>query len=213
MDRVGPSLVDRLRDMERRLGALETAQYAERAYVANMAERFEHDGLPVGVFNGQFELPPPAGEDAPEGWTVTFGHATAYIEHRTTGGLAGGSCVRLGSVTATHWGAQMDTARYLPVDQGTDYAYALAARGAVANTRIGLSILCYDEAKALLSVITPFGATIRPGTAWARYSATVGPSGTAWPANTRYARPRFVGNRDGDADEWSEVDNVVFRPA
>jgi len=207
MERMATGLID----MQRRVAQLE-AQEPGWAASASYAESVNQDGVAIGVFNGQFELGPLAGEAAPEGWDVSFPGGASYIEYRTSGGFAGARCVRLGAVGAA-LGANLFPERDLPVDEGMDYAYSLAARGTTANTRLLLYLNCRDAAGSSLALIYPWGTVTRPGTAWVRYSATVGPSGTAWPANTRYATLNFYSNRDSHADEWNEIDNVIFRPA
>lgn len=165
----------------------------------------------IAVWNGQFETGPGNGSPAgwPEGWEL-YTYAGGTVD-RVNGGFAGNWRMRGGQV-GTGAGGYIVSLRFIPVSVSVDYNLGAAFIGSSVNSQIYLGCECYDAAKAGLGNVWTVGP-VSPGVAWVHYQTVLGPAGTAWPANTRYARVRCVLQSDATlTNDWAYVDHVEFYP-
>jgi hypothetical protein len=165
-----------------------------------------------GVWNGQFEQP---GFDAATnagGWEAWPDNATSFV-YRTTGGDAGNWCFRGGNTAANQVGGYLYSLCYIPVATSRSYGLLGTFRGSAAGATISFGCACYTAAKVFIAYALTIN-NVAPGLAWVNSDGVMGPGGTAWAANTHYARicVYLQGDHTQAAGVYAEVDNVMFMP-
>ena len=173
-------------------------------------QAYEHYHEPLGdfgVYNGQFEQGPDGRYPGAEGWNL-LPDPSGTVD-RVASGLAGNYRIR-GGRAGLGTGGDIESWKYLPVDEDYDYSLSASFIGTV-NARVRMGLHCYDATKALVGTIFPLGNTV-PGVVWVRYEFNVGPGGTAFVANTRYIRIVIELQNDGaQTGEFAYVDDVHFK--
>lgn len=159
------------------------------------------------VYSGQFTEGPVAANPWPDGWEF-YPNGANTIERTNADSTAGAHSVLGTCVVGGSWVGYMVQQKLMPVSALTTYNFYVSTNASGAAIQCRWGCWCYTAAKVFIALAVAYGPAA-PGAGWVETMQQMGAAGTAFAANTKYAR-FFFDWTDTTGGSSIYVDNVFI---